>query len=153
MIAHLINGTANLIDREFIRHPSDIPLEYCFTNKPSCHIDSVNNVSQGGLCFHTQHVIGVDQWLHLHIPIDSEHFEVDAQVKWCQPAANDNGYEVGVAFASKDQAFCARMVEQVCHIEHYKRKVLAEEGRILNGDQAAAEWISRYADSFPTQKD
>ncbi len=90
------------------------------------------------------------QWVRLHIPIDCEHFEVDAQVKWCEQTSK--GFDVGVAFASKDQAFCARMVEQVCHIEHYKRKVLNEEGRMLNGDQAAAEWISRYADSFPMPK-
>ena len=157
MIAHDYDQNAHsdetLTTREFIRHPSDIPIEYCLTDKPLCHMDSIHNVSQGGLCFHTQQAVSHKQWLHLHIPISSEHFEVDAQVKWCEPANNREGFDVGVQFASKDQAFCARMVEQVCHIEQYKQRALKKEGRVLTGDQAAAEWIDRFAHQFPRDND
>jgi hypothetical protein len=41
------------------------------------------------------------------------------------------------------------MVEQICHIEHYKREVAEREGRELSGQQAAKEWIAKYAASFP----
>ena len=157
MMAHNYNEHTydddNLTTREFIRHPSNIPIEYCLTDIPSCHMDSISNVSQGGLCFHTQTFISRKQWLHLNIPIDSEHFEVDAQVKWCEPTDGNSGFDVGVQFANKDQAFCARMVEQVCHIEQYKQRVLQKEGRLLSGDQAAAEWIDRFAHQFPSETD
>ena len=56
---------------------------------------------------------------------------------------------MGVEFLDRDDSFRARMVEQVCHIEQYKRQVLETEGRVLNGEQAAKEWIRRYAASFP----
>jgi hypothetical protein len=41
------------------------------------------------------------------------------------------------------------MVEQVCHIEHYRNEVLALEGRRLSTKQAAEEWIKKYSASFP----
>ena len=41
------------------------------------------------------------------------------------------------------------MVEQICHIEHYKSEVLAREGRHLDGEQAAREWIQKFAHGFP----
>lgn len=144
----------NQIDREFIRHPSEIPLEYCITEAPTmCNIDVVSNVSQGGLSFHSREYIEPEKWLHLYIPLSEDYFETDAQVKWCEKlstqSSNCDDYHVGVSFSDKDKAFSARMVEQVCHIEEYKKQILQTEGRKLSSDQAAAEWISQYADTFP----
>lgn len=42
------------------------------------------------------------------------------------------------------------MVEQVQHIEHYRQEVLRVEGRELDGDSAALEWITRFAAHFPS---
>jgi hypothetical protein len=41
------------------------------------------------------------------------------------------------------------MVEQICHIERYRNDVAQREGRQLTAEEAALEWISRYASSFP----
>jgi hypothetical protein len=41
------------------------------------------------------------------------------------------------------------MVEQVCHIENYRKKILAETGTVLTSEQAAKEWIFHYAKEFP----
>ena len=139
--------------RRFIRHPSDIPIEYCFTEVPVCEKESIANVSLGGLSFHSQQFVEPDRWLLLRIPVDGKSFEMQAQVKWCEPREDDNGFCVGVKFSNRSQAFSARMVEQICHIEHYKNKVKNEEGRILNDDQAAAEWIEKYAETFPSISD
>jgi hypothetical protein len=52
-------------------------------------------------------------------------------------------------------AFCFQqkmkplLVEQVCHIEQYKKEVFLKEGRLLSGDEAAAEWIEKFANQFP----
>lgn len=42
------------------------------------------------------------------------------------------------------------MVEQVCYIENYRQEVLRKEGRQLDGEAAAREWIDRFAASFPS---
>jgi hypothetical protein len=41
------------------------------------------------------------------------------------------------------------MVEQICHIEAYRRNILQTEGRVLDGRSAALEWIDKYAADFP----
>ena len=66
---------------------------------------------------------------------------------WCQ---NEGGqYAVGVQFLDSEEAFRVRMVEQVCHIESYRRDIAEREGRQLTAEEAALEWIGRYASSFP----
>jgi hypothetical protein len=42
-----------------------------------------------------------------------------------------------------------RMCEQVCHIENYRNEVKAAEGRELTPEQAAVEWVSKFAARFP----
>jgi hypothetical protein len=37
------------------------------------------------------------------------------------------------------------MVEQVCHIEHYRKEVMVCEGRQLTSEDAAKEWVAKYA--------
>jgi hypothetical protein len=41
------------------------------------------------------------------------------------------------------------MVDQLCHIEAYRKRVLAEQGRKLSSEAAAWEWVARYAAGFP----
>lgn len=135
--------------REFIRHPSHIPIEYCLVDKPICASDCINNISLGGLSFQTEYFIEPDSWIQLRIPIDGEHFELDARVRWCRPRAEDHHYDVGALFTDKAKAFSARMVEQVCHIHEYKNRVLEQEGRQLSEDEAATEWIEKFANEFP----
>ena len=139
--------------RRFIRHPSDIPIEYCFTEVPVCQQNAISNVSIGGLSFRAKKFIEPDQWLLLRIPVDGKCFEMKAKVKWCEPCEKDAGFYVGVQFADSSEAFSARMVEQICHIEHYKNKVNSEEGRVITSEQAATEWIEKFAASFPSITD
>ncbi len=75
-------------------------------------------------------------------------FEMTGKAVWCRE--NDGGYEVGIEFlTSKQKMFLLRMVEQLCHIEHYRNEIARVEGRELSSEQAAQEWISKYAESFP----
>ena len=46
-------------------------------------------------------------------------------------------------------AFSTRMVEQVQHIKHYRQEVLRVEGRVLDDESAALEWITRFAATSP----
>jgi len=144
----------NQTDRQFIRHPSEIPLEYCITEEPArCNMDFITNISRGGVSFHSREYIAPDKWLHLYIPVDENYFETDAQVRWCKKLCNhtssNDDYDVGVSFSNMNEAFSARMIEQVCHIEEYKKRMNETEGRKISSDQAAAEWIEKYADTFP----
>ena len=51
---------------------------------------------------------------------------------------------------NEDELFRLRMIEQICHIEHYRNEMLKQQGRELSIEEAAQEWISRYAGEFPS---
>ena len=56
---------------------------------------------------------------------------------------------MGVKFTEEETAYAVRMVEQLCYIEHYRQNVLQSEGRELSGEEAALEWIEKFAGNFP----
>ncbi len=133
--------------RQFIRHPSDIPIEYNLGDVVAHTREYLKDISQGGLCFRSKLCIAPGTIIHIQIPIREPVFEADGIVVWCRKA---NGhYEVGISLRDAHTEFGVRMVEQVCHIEHYKKHVLEREGRTLSGEEAAVEWIKKHADSFP----
>ena len=133
--------------RRYIRHPSDVPIEYYLSDGASDHGVRLKNVSRGGICFRTAQEVPSGAVIRIRIPLAQPPFEFSGIVAWSEKI--DGEYEVGVEFTDEPTRFSIRMVEQVCYIEHYKREVQEKEGRNLTGDQAAAEWISRHAGEFP----
>ena len=135
--------------RKYIRHPSDIPIEVDadVDGIDVQHIESLHDVSFGGLSFVSKTRIKPASKISITIKFVKPPFTSMTVVKWCRKRGDH--YDVGVSFCDPEDAYRARMIEQVCHIEHYKRETLAKEGRKLTGEQAAMEWIQRYAAKFP----
>lgn len=130
--------------RRYIRHPSDIPIRF---GTEGSAVRSLRDVGYGGLCFVSPQGLAPGQVLRLSIDKVVPPFHTRGRVSWCQPEADH--YLVGVEFLDQEAAYRARMVEQVCHIEHYRREVWRREGRRLSAEQAAGEWIDRHAADFP----
>jgi hypothetical protein len=140
--------------RQFIRHPTDIPIrleksENAEGKLPKEVDTNIRNISHGGLACITSRPFAVGESVKASISLGKSVFNICTEVMWCH--YDDLGYEVGLRFLNSEDAFAFRMVEQVCHIEHYKREVLINEGRLLTGEKAAEEWISRFANGFPEQ--
>ena len=136
--------------RQYIRHPIDIPIEFSFDSaveKRKKH-PFLKNVSQGGLCFISDSEIELGSGIQIVIPLCQPTFKASGIVAWCH-AANGGRFDIGIEFHDESIHFTLRMVEQLCHIEQYKQKVLRDEGRELSNEEAAAEWISKYAGQFP----
>ena len=68
-------------------------------------------------------------------------------IVWCERSGD--GYEIGIEFERSRDTYRMRMIEQICHIEHYRSEVERLEGRKLSSQDAASEWIARYAKDFP----
>lgn len=132
--------------RRFIRHPSDIPIEID-VQKNKFVGERLRNVSLGGVAFGSPHRIEIGSVVDVCIRTVHPAFRARGRVAWCLPRRDH--FDIGVQFVEHDDAFRARMVEQICHIEHYKREVLGSEGRVLTGEQAALEWIEKFAADFP----
>lgn len=129
------------------RHPVDILIEVTALNQMSHAIHNTINFSTGGLAFRCDRAFEPGSMLSIRVPFVNPPFEVEARVAWC--ATRHGHFETGAEFLNSDNAFMARMVEQVCQIENYKKEVFQAEGRILSPNEAATEWISKYATQIP----
>ncbi len=137
--------------RSYIRHPSDIPIEVLPDEAAPAGEECLKNISHGGLAFNSEQALALDRIVRIRITAVNPCLEVSGKVKWCKRSGTQ--YEIGLEFLHKDDEFQTRMVEQICHIEHYKNQVAANEGRCLSGQEAALEWIAKYADRFPGTDD
>ena len=133
--------------RQFIRHPSDVPIDYELDQKLERTHDQLKNYSDGGVCFVAEEWIEPDTEIQVSITVAPPAFHAIGTVVWCKSIGGR--FEVGVRFQGDETDYALRMIEQICHIEQYKKDVQENEGRRLSGEEAAMEWIERYASEFP----
>ena len=110
-------------------------------------MQGINDISYGGLRFQAQNQLKVDALIDICLSVIEPAVRLSAKVVWCEEMGDH--FDVGVEFVDKDDAYKARMVEQVCHIQHYRNEVLQHEGRELSREEAAREWINQFAKDFP----
>lgn len=133
--------------RKYIRHPATIPIFYDQLDIAAKRKDGLKDISLGGLCFQTKRVIDEGTVLLIQIPLTTPVFRERAMVVWCNQT--NSHYDIGVRFMAEESNFRMRMVEQVCYIEKYKQEMVEKEGRTLSAEEAALEWIRKYAREFP----
>lgn len=137
--------------RKFIRHPSDVhiqvTMDWADDEYDDLNNETLNNVSLGGLSFISKQALEIRQKIKICIPVLETENTLTGSVVWCEKS--NNGYEIGLEFDDSKEIFRLRMIEQICHIEHYRKEVERIEGRELSADETAKEWISRYASDFP----
>ncbi len=138
--------------RQFIRHPSSVPIRVALdrVQDPSLShpCDQLHNVSLGGLAFRSPKPLANQQIVNISFPLLDETHRFHGRVVWSRKLKQ--GYDIGLQFDDEEQMYRLRMIEQICHIEHYREQVLQQQGRSMTIEQAAKEWISQYADGFPS---
>jgi hypothetical protein len=127
----------------FDRYPANIQIEVKSHGQLKHAKHDTLNLSIGGLAFHGSRKLKPGDIVEIRIPFLSPPFETEARVAWC--AAVQGRHDVGVEFLDQDDAYTARMVEQVRDIETYKNEIKQTEGRILTPEEAAVEWIQKHA--------
>lgn len=134
-------------DRAYLRHPSEMPIHIHCEGQLGRSLRRLRDVSLGGLACRSEEPLLVGSEVSVEIPVGQRPFRARGAVVWCRHA--HSCYELGIQFVMHEDAFAARMVEQLCYIERYRREVREREGRELDSTQAAMEWITRYAATFP----
>lgn len=84
------------------------------------------------------------------IPVRGKVFELSARVVYCRKVPRKQAYLTGVCFHDTNTAFRAKLVEETLEIMDYQRRISVREGRDVTEEEAAAEWVSRYAARFET---
>ena len=108
----------------------------------------LNNISLGGVACNSTRGFRCGTSVELRIPLLGEQARYPGVVAWCR--RQDTDYLVGIAFLDEDTLFRARMVEQVCQIEHYRHQREQELGTALEVETVAREWIALHAAEFPS---
>ena len=140
--------------RKYIRHPSDVPIQVSLDLVEDVSEEfadeTLTNVGLGGLSFISSQPFEIQHKVRVSVPIIKQDAYLRGTVIWCDKSGDS--YEVGVEFEGSKDLFRLRMIEQICQIEHYRKEVKLVEGRDLSAEEAASEWISRYAGDFPPIK-
>lgn len=134
--------------RRFLRHPSDMPVELVQRKHAFLPKQRLNNISLGGVACNSSKGFRKGTAIEMRIPLFGEQARYPGVVAWCRKQADY--YLVGIAFIDEDTLFRARMVEQICQIEHYRHLREEELGEPLAAEDAAREWIALHAAEFPS---
>ncbi len=112
--------------REYIRHPTDIPIEVSSDTAAIATHERMHNLSHGGLQLSSSAPWLSDTIIEMRIPSVTPVFQARGKVVWCHAGAQ--GYDIGVAFLDRGTQLQLSMIEQICQIGHHKRKVTREKG-------------------------
>lgn len=132
--------------RRFLRHPSDMPVELVVRKPTVQPRQRLHDISLGGVACNSSRSFRRGTAVEMRIPLLGDQARYPGVIAWCHKLSND--YLVGISFIDEDTLFRARMVEQVCQIEHYRHQKELELGKPLAIEAMACEWIAQHAAGF-----
>jgi hypothetical protein len=123
-----------------------MPVELVLRKQAFVPTQRLHNISLGGVACNSSRRFRRGTAIELRIPLFGEEAHCSGVVAWCRKQSD--GYLVGIVFIDEDTLFRARMVEQVCQIEHYRQQLEQESGEQQPIEAVAAEWIAQHAAEF-----
>ncbi len=138
----------NQLARQHAREATSLPVEVTLDNRQTDQIDKdqITNVSLGGLCFVANQDVAIGTRVKVKFPILNQICGLAGKVVWCHKS--NLKFEVGLEFEDPNQVQRLKTVEQIHHIEQFRKEVLSTEGRKITSEQAAFEWTNKYAGEF-----
>ncbi|NQT92370.1 MAG: PilZ domain-containing protein [Lentisphaerae bacterium] len=133
--------------RQFIRHPSGIPIQCSTKGQSDESVEQLRDISHGGMAFTSGCCYDTGTILQVQYPSLQHPETLEGEIIWSY-RIDDEGYVNGLKFLDERTHFRARLVEQICYIEAYHRRE-TEKGRELTLHEAALEWVAEYAGTFP----
>ncbi|WP_027853130.1 hypothetical protein [Marinobacterium litorale] len=127
----------------YIQHPADMPLR--IEAQPTFH--QQGQTLPLGLICNTEQAFTAGTPVRITSPRIGPEIRSSGIVVWCRRQGQD--WQLGVGFFSSEELYRIRMLEQICHIDHY-RQLQRRQGQRLSPETAAQEWIEKFAAHFPT---
>jgi hypothetical protein len=137
--------------RQFLRHPLDVPLRCTVKSVAEQDAAGLRNISDGGAAFYSSHKYRKGQAVEMTFPVFKTCPIIRGKIIWAMPDKDVPGQFInGLKYADARDRKLIRLVEQICHIMSYRVMQEHLTGKVLSAEEAAKEWIGKYADSFPT---
>jgi Tfp pilus assembly protein PilZ len=131
---------------EFVAHPQDIPLQIKEVDDRALPETSIKREGFGGISIETSRSYKIGQYVEVKLSEIDPNFCVTGRIVLCDDIQDQ--YKISIEFPKNEDCYCVRMIEQLSQIEHYRRQA-KNQGRRLNYNEAADEWIKQFAASFP----
>lgn len=137
--------------RRFFRHPVSVPVECRVDGHDDFCPHEMRDVSYGGIAFVSDRPYELGDIVELRYPTLPHPEVVRGMIVWTVASedAADKHHINGLCFSDASAHFHGRIVEQLCHIEAYRRVQREQHGRELTSREAASEWIANHAADFP----
>ena len=137
--------------RRFIRHPLCLPLSYTVIekkpNKEGLRSQTIN-ISLGGLLFPSKQPVEPKSQIVIKMPFENRVFNVKAQVVRCIRNSETQLYDIAVSFLRTQEAFKAKMIEQIYLIAGYRDMLSLQTGKEISLQEASRLWIKKYSARF-----
>ena len=130
--------------REFTRHNAGIPIGIICNGEQYEFI--LENVSLGGLACRGSLMIPVNTMAEVRMYLLLPEYVSQGRIVWCKKT--EESYELGIEHCGERDKARLHMIEQISNIEHYRNEIMLAEGRNLDGEQAAREWVDVHGADF-----
>ncbi|MFC1553292.1 hypothetical protein ACFL7D_01550 [candidate division KSB1 bacterium] len=131
---------------KFIKHLSEIPLDFQVSDITQSEEIPPFGYERTGLTVTTDNEIKKGSKVKINFPLRDKIFDVHGIVEFCKKTRNR--YEFGVVFRNSEDELRTRLIEQAYYIDKYRCDIEINEGRSLTGQEAAMEWIEKFAKDF-----
>ena len=135
--------------RQFLRHPINVPILIQRSLRREASSSESINVSPGGLSFMTPQKLVRGDKLTITIPVKDKRFRIKGRVVYSVREEKRRLYKTGVFFSDHTSAFEAKLAEETLEVINYQKKISKTLGYAVSEEDAAREWIKKYARFFP----
>ncbi|MGF1612447.1 MAG: PilZ domain-containing protein [Gammaproteobacteria bacterium] len=111
-------------------------------------VGELRDVGLGGFGLRSGEQLAAGQRIEMSLIGFDAPISFPATVLWCR--SSGCLFQAGAHFEPSVDAFQARMLEQICYIEAFRRQIYETTGRLLSRDGVALEWIRQFASRFPS---
>ena len=144
-----MSASGNKERRKYFRHPAQIPIVCRCKEHLEPHQGELRDIGCGGMAFVSSSTFEPGDVISVEYPT----FDlpgVAGEIAWSQMVGDGtHRHSYGLRFLDGEVFMRARLIEQICRVEIYRRTQRDKHGRQLSPGDAAMEWIEKTAAHFP----
>ena len=137
--------------RAYYRHPIRVPMKLHLSRQKQVVETPSSDISLGGLSFLWRDRLAKGNLLDINIPVKEKIFLIKAKVVYSREDRKTGRFKTGVLFCDSPSAFRAKLAEEALEIMEYQKKISAIVGYEISEEDAAEQWIQKFASSFKIQ--
>ena len=132
--------------RRHDRHDSNIPIRIHTESPLEDASTALINIGSGGLSCSLPLPVTIGNTVEIEITLTDPPATLAGTIRWCKKFHDH--FDIGIEFSQQGDPFLLRMVRQICAIEEYRHEQFRQNERELSSEEAAVEWIEKYAADF-----